>query len=99
MTQHNPSLSCCLSVRIFISVVCCLCWVSFSFFSFQSLSVPFKRPTDSTRWRERERERQTGRQRVRGRSKESARVRAFFGALGLCAHRNTVRAQEAWGGG
>ena len=45
--------------------------------------------------RTRERGRQGGKERERGRDRESARacVRAAFGALGVCAHRNTVRAQ------
>ena len=67
----------------------------FFFFPFQVLSVLFTKPTDSTRERERERERH----RERGRGRESARacVRAAFGALGICARRNTVRARGGWG--
>jgi hypothetical protein len=45
--------------------------VGFFFFSpFLVLSVPFTKPTDSTRERERERERQTGSQREWQRQKE-----------------------------
>ena len=46
-----------------------------------------------------ERERQTGRHRERGRGRESARacVRAAFGALGICARRNTARAPRGAG--
>ena len=73
----------------------------FFYFPFLVLSVLVTKPTDSTRERERERERQreTGRHRERGRGRESARacVRAAFGALGICARRNTVRAQGGWG--
>ena len=36
-------------------------------------------------------------ERERQRKRECARVRAAVGALGLCAHRNTARAQGAWG--
>ena len=60
----------------------CTLWVSFSIFLSKSLSVL---------------ERDSGRHIERGRGRESARacVRAAFGALGICAHRNTARAQEA----
>ena len=77
----------------------------FFYFPFQVLYlVLFTKPTDSTREkerareRERERERETGSHRERGRRRESARacVCAAFGALGICARRNTVRAK---GGG
>ena len=57
------------------------------------LSVLFMKPANSTRERTRERERQRGRQRGRGRESARACVRAAFGALGICTHRNTVRAQ------
>jgi hypothetical protein len=54
------------------------------YFPFQVLSVLVTKPTDL----------QTGRHRERGRGRERARacVCAAFGALGICARRNTVRA-------
>jgi hypothetical protein len=62
---------------------------------FQVLSVLFTKPTNSTRER---RGRGRGRQGGIEREAEAERVRAraAFGALGICARRNTVRAQ---GGG
>ena len=79
-------------------------------FSFPS-HICARHEADSTRERERERarareregererERETGMHRERGRGRESARacVRAAFGALGICARRNSVRVQVGWG--
>jgi hypothetical protein len=73
----------------------------FFYFPFLVLSVLVTKPTDSTRERKRERKRETRRHRERGRGRESAKpracVRAALRALGICARRNTVRAQGGWG--